>query len=81
LIPFTIALVIGAAAFALAFARRADAAAQWPVASLVGGAFLLSCAMFLPLVGWFVFLPIIAAMSAGAGFLSFLAHDPAPKNT
>ncbi len=81
LIPFLIALVIGAAAFARTFAQRADAAERRPVASLVGGAFLLSCSMFLPLVGWFVFLPIVAAMSAGAGLLSLLSRDLAPTNS
>lgn len=77
IIPFVIALVIGGAAFARLFAQRADAAGNRPVASLVGGAFVLSAAIFLPLVGWFVFLPIVAAMSAGAGMLSLVARDRA----
>ena len=80
LIPFVIALIIGAAAFARTFAKRADTTGQRPVASLVGGAFLLSCSMFLPLIGWFVFLPIVAAMSAGAGMLSLLSRDTTPAN-
>jgi hypothetical protein len=79
LIPFLIALIIGGAAFARTFAQRADAAGNRPVASLVGGAFAMSASMFLPLVGWFVFLPIVAAMSAGAGMLSLLAHDRASQ--
>lgn len=77
IIPFAIAIVIGGAAFARIFAQRADTAGNRPVASLVGGAFLLSTSMFLPLVGWFVFLPIVAAMSAGAGMLSLLARNRA----
>jgi hypothetical protein len=80
LIPFLIALVIGAAAFARTFAQRADASRQRPVASLVGGAFLLSCSMFFPLIGWFVLLPIVTAISAGAGLLSLLSRDPVPTN-
>ena len=80
LIPFVIAVVIGAAAFARTFAQRADAAGQRPVASTIGGAFLLSCSMFLPLIGWFVFLPAVAAMSAGSGMLSLLSRDSAPTN-
>lgn len=80
LIPFIIAIVIGSAAFARTFAQRADAAGHRPVASLVSGAFVFSASMFLPLIGWFVFLPIVAAMSAGAGMLSLLSRDPAPTN-
>ncbi len=80
IIPFAIALIIGGAAFARMFAQRADAPGNRPVASLVGGAFALSTSLFLPLVGWFVFLPIVAAMSAGAGMLSLLARDRAPRN-
>lgn len=80
IIPFAIALVIGGAAFARLFAQRADASAVRPIASVVGGAFALSAALFLPLVGWFVLLPIVAAMSAGAGMLSLLARDRVPQN-
>lgn len=79
IIPFAIAIIIGGAAFAQTFARRADTEGNRPVASLVGGAFVISASMFLPLVGWFVFLPIVAAMSAGAGMLSLLARDHAPQ--
>ena len=80
LFPFIIAAVIGGAAFARTFSQRADASGKRPVWSLVGGAFLLSCSLFLPLVGWFVFLPIVVAMSAGAGMLSLLSHDPIQTN-
>lgn len=80
IIPFAIAIIIGGAAFARIFAQRADAAGNRPVASLVGGAFVYSASMFLPLVGWFVYLPIVAAMSAGAGMLSLLARDRMPQN-
>ena len=76
-IPFAIATVIGAAAFARIFAERADSGRQRPVASLVGGAFVMSASIFLPLIGWFVFLPIVAAMSAGAGMLSLLTRAQA----
>lgn len=82
LIPFIIALIIGASAFARAFAQRADATGQRPVASLVGGAFLFSCSMlFLPFIGLFMFLPVVAAMPAGAGLLSLLSRDPSPTNS
>ncbi len=80
IIPFLIALVIGGAAFARTFAQRADVAGNRPLASLVGGAFALSVSIFLPLVGWFVFLPIVSAMSAGAGMMSLLTRDPRPMN-
>jgi len=79
LIPFAIAIIIGGAAFAGMFAERADPSGNRPVASLVGGAFAFSASMFLPLVGWFVFLPIVATMSAGAGMLSLLSRDRAPQ--
>jgi len=80
IIPFAIAIIIGSAAFARLFAQRADSLGDRPVSSLVGGAFVYSTSMFLPLVGWFVFLPIVAAMSAGAGMLSLLSREPAPTN-
>ena len=79
IIPFVIAIVIGGAAFARTIAQRIDTAGNRPVASIVGGAFALSASLFLPLVGWFVFLPIVAAMAAGAGMLSLLGRKRAPQ--
>lgn len=79
IIPFAIAIIIGAAAFSRSFAQRIDTTGNRPVASVVGGAFVLSASMFLPLVGWFVFLPIVAAMAAGAGMLSLLGRNRAPQ--
>lgn len=79
IIPFAIAIIIGGAAFAQTFAQRVDVAGKRPLASLIGGAFAMSASIFLPLVGWFVFLPIVAAMSAGAGMMSLFAGDRAPQ--
>jgi hypothetical protein len=79
IIPFAIAIIIGGAAFAKTFAQRADTKGDRPLRSLIGGAFTMSASMFLPLVGWFVFLPIITLMSAGSGMLSLLARDQVPQ--
>jgi hypothetical protein len=79
IIPFAIALVIGGAAFARTFAQRIDERGTRQAASVVGGAFTLSASLFLPLIGWFVFLPIVAAMSAGAGMMSLLTRQRAAQ--
>lgn len=80
LIPFLFALVIGGASFATLFARRVDVLGKRPLACLVGGAFAMSTSMFVPLVGWFIFSPIITAMAAGAGMVSIFTRDPQSTN-
>jgi hypothetical protein len=67
--PFLAGLVLGEAALVELFARRLRRrfrveARWWPI---VLGAGSLSCAYFLPLVGWFVFLPTTALLALGCG--------------
>jgi hypothetical protein len=75
LTPFLIALVIGGAAFATLFARRVDVSGTGPIKGLIGGAFAMSAAMFVPLIGWFILTPIMASMAAGAGLVALVTRD------
>lgn len=77
--PFMICWAFGGAAFAELFASRIRRFTdnEHSVRALVGGAFCTSAAGFLPLVGWFAFLPLVGLMSIGAGtcaLLSFRLH-------
>lgn len=72
--PAMVGWIIGGAAFAQMFAARARPLMHddRPLLALILGAVMESLAFFLPPVGWFVFLPIIALMSIGAGLLAIL---------
>ncbi len=53
-----------------------------PMLALVGGALCNSLAMLLPVIGWFVFLPLAGMVSIGAGMLGIFSRRevgaPAP---
>lgn len=72
--PFMIGWACGGAAFAELFASRIRrlTGEQHSVRALVGGAFCTSAAGFLPLAGWFAFLPLVGLMSMGAGTWALL---------
>lgn len=72
--PLLVAWACGGAAFAELFASRVHkrVGRDMPIRSLAGGAFCMSAAAFLPLLGWYFFLPAISLMSIGAGALALL---------
>ena len=64
--------VVGGAGLAASVGRRSRVGAEGPVGvrDLLRGAILLEGAVLLPLVGWFVVLPVALLASLGAGFLT-----------
>ncbi len=77
--PAMAGLIVGGAAFSMLFAVRARPMMREdrPLAGLAYGAICTSAAYFLPMVGWFVFLPIVGLMSVGAGLWGILSRgDP-----
>ncbi|HZZ73088.1 MAG TPA: hypothetical protein VFE24_12610 [Pirellulales bacterium] len=67
--PLFAAFTVGGAAFAQLFAIRARPLMDRdrPLVGLIGGSFCTTAAYFLPLIGWFVYLPLVGLLSLGAG--------------
>ena len=67
--PLMAAFIVGGAGFAQLFAERSQTALakERPLLVLSYGACCTSLSYFLPVVGWFVFLPLVGLMSMGAG--------------
>lgn len=78
LTPLMVAWVVGGAGFARLFTSRAvrDLEVRSPVRCLVGGSLCTSAAYLFPFVGWFVFLPVVGAMSVGAGAMAMAFRRP-----
>ena len=74
--PLLAAFVVGGAGFAQLFADRARAmtTVDRPLAVLTYGALCISASYFLPVVGWFVFLPLVGLMSIGSGAQGLWGH-------
>lgn len=68
--PVFAAFILGGAGVADLFSTRARSMMRdgRPLLGLSYGALCTSVAYFLPLVGWFVFTPIVGLISIGAGF-------------
>ncbi len=68
-IPVLAGFIFGGAGLAQIFAIRSRAMMRddRPLLGLTYGAFCTSVAYFLPVVGWFVYLPIVGLISIGAG--------------
>jgi hypothetical protein len=73
--PMLAASVLGGAAFAQLIGGRISAQLKndSPVPALIGGALCTVLAGLLPVIGWFVFLPITGMMAIGAGALGILS--------
>jgi hypothetical protein len=67
--PMMAGAIVGGAGFARLFAARAGALMRKdrPLLGLACGALCTSASYFMPIVGWFVFLPLVGLMSVGAG--------------
>ena len=83
--PMLAGSVVGGAAFAQIVRARISTQLKndSPVAGLIGGALCTVLAGLLPVIGWFVFLPITGMMAIGAGMLALVskrrvAEQPAP---
>lgn len=77
--PMLAGSVLGGAAFAEIVAERirtrSDSAAVMP--SLIGGALFTTLGGLMPVIGWFVFFPLVSLISVGAGFPAlFRARKP-----
>lgn len=72
--PFFWAWTVGEAAVAEIFSRRMQqrGLARSSTTGLIGGALCTSAPAFLPVIGWFCFLPLVTLMSLGAGICSYL---------
>lgn len=72
--PFLAGLLLGEAGLVECFATRLQR--RWEVGSRwwprILGAFTLSFGYFMPIFGWFVFLPVIGLVSLGGGFLTLI---------
>jgi hypothetical protein len=79
--PMLASSVIGGAAFArLAGTRlRAQMKSEAAVPALIGGALVTSLAGLMPVIGWFVFYPIVGFMSVGAGAVGLFGRRRAPQ--
>ena len=76
--PLLVGLIVGGAGFAQLFAARARPLMREdrPLLGLAWGSLCTSAAYFLPLVGWFVFLPVVGLMSIGAGICGIVSRSP-----
>jgi hypothetical protein len=74
--PALTASVVGAAAIATIVAERIRplCRSESGMLSLVGGAACTSLASLLPVLGWFVFLPLVGLVCVGAGTLGLLSR-------
>ncbi|HEX3999897.1 MAG TPA: hypothetical protein VHX65_15205 [Pirellulales bacterium] len=79
MIPFFAAFIFGEAGFSQIFAIRARGMMRddRPLLCLTYGASCTSVSYFLPLIGWFVFLPIVGLISVGAGICGMLGFGSA----
>lgn len=80
--PILAGFIIGGAGFAQSFGIRARAMMRddRPLLGLSYGALCTSAAYFLPLVGWFVYLPIVGLISIGAGLCGIFGRSAARGN-
>ena len=69
--PMLVAWIFGGAGIAQLFAIRARPLMRddRPLVGLTCGAFCTAAAYFLPLIGWFIYLPVVGLISIGAGIL------------
>jgi hypothetical protein len=74
--PLLAAFIVGGAGFAQLFAERARTmvATNRPLLALSYGAICTSVSYFLPVVGWFVVLPLVGLISIGAGAQGLWRH-------
>jgi hypothetical protein len=74
--PMLAGSIIGGAAFSQLLARRIQAQMQNDshIQALVGGALCTTLASLLPVIGWFVFLPVVGLISIGSGFPALFAR-------
>ena len=77
--PVLAGFIFGGAGLAQIFAIRARSMMRddRPLLGLVCGAACTSASYFMPLVGWFVFLPIVGLISIGAGICGMLGFGAA----
>jgi hypothetical protein len=75
-IPVLAAFIFGGAGLAQIFGIRARVLMRddRPLLGLTYGAFCSSVSYFLPLVGWFVYLPIVGLISIGGGICGMLGR-------
>jgi hypothetical protein len=75
--PVLAGLIFGGAGFAQLFGIRARAMMRddRPLLGLTYGALCTSASYFVPLVGWFIFLPIVGLISIGAGICGILGRS------
>jgi hypothetical protein len=77
--PMLAASAIGGAAFAQIVSERIRERSPQtsPLAALAVGGLCTAISGLLPVIGWFVFLPIVGFMSVGAGLSALLRKKPA----
>jgi hypothetical protein len=77
--PVLTGLIFGGAGFAQLFGIRARSMMRddRPLLGLTYGALCTSVSYFLPLVGWFIYLPIVGLISIGAGICGILGRSTA----
>ena len=74
--PMLIASIIGLAGVAQVVSSRLQERSEriGGVSGLVGGAFCMTLAFFVPIIGWFVVWPVTAWIAIGAGMHALLAR-------
>ncbi|MFN3650316.1 MAG: hypothetical protein ACK47B_12135 [Armatimonadota bacterium] len=76
--PMLVSAVIGGAGIArqLAARIRRTTGQERSIAALVGGALCTALPGWLPVVGWFIYFPVTAAISIGAGAMAIARRQP-----
>jgi hypothetical protein len=74
--PMLAASVIGGAAFSRILAERIKTKQrnESEISALIGGALATTVATLLPVIGWFMFLPLVGFIGIGAGALALVSR-------
>ncbi|MFT7464756.1 MAG: hypothetical protein ACI9EF_003115, partial [Pseudohongiellaceae bacterium] len=80
--PIALAFVIGGAAFTrmLAARMRIEGSSVYGLRLLFASAFVISLAIFLPIIGWLFCLPAFVLLASGAGFHALFRRGSAQPN-
>jgi hypothetical protein len=85
--PMLTSSIVGGAAFSSILAERMARQMKNDsrILALAGGALCTSLSSLLPVIGWFVFLPVVGLISTGSGLMALLSkrhvrrpESPAP---
>jgi hypothetical protein len=74
--PMFAASVVGGAGFSRILGGRITRHQrnESEITALIGGAFLTTAGTLLPVIGWFLFLPVVGFISIGSGFMGIVSR-------